>query len=77
MYPIKTITDRDPIFLKTAYKHDNLIDLQNDERFIKTNEKFIRYSAGVWELYRMGKDRQRRIVGRYDKLTRAVFHAHM
>jgi len=77
MHPIKTITDHDPTFLKTAYKHDNLVDLKNDERFIKTNEKFIRYAAGVWELYRMDKDRQRRIVGRYDKLTRAVFHAHM
>ena len=77
MQSVKVVTDRDPNFLKTAYRYGHLVDLQNDERFIDANERFIRYNGGIWELYRMGKDRKRRIVGRYHKLTRAYFHAHL
>jgi hypothetical protein len=70
---IKTITDRHPRFLKEVYKHNTLIDLHNDERFIKKHEPFIRWDGGAWDLYRMGDPP--RMMGRYENLMRAVFYA--
>lgn len=70
---IKTISDRHSHFLKSAYKHASLIDLQNDERFIKKNEPFIRWDGGAWDLYRM--DNPPRMMGRYENLMRAVYYA--
>jgi hypothetical protein len=54
MLPVKTITDRDPKFLKEAYKFGNLVDLQNDERFIKHGESYIRYVRGWYAVYTHG-----------------------
>lgn len=54
MLPVKTITDRDPKFLKEAYKFDNLIDLHNDERFIKHGESYIKYDRGWFAVYTHG-----------------------
>lgn len=68
---IKCITNRHPRFLKAAYEHDVLIDLQNDERFIKTGEPFIRWDAGRWYLYRM--DDTPIFCGVYNEIRRAVF----
>jgi len=55
---IKCITNRHPRFLKEVYKHDVLIDLQNDERFIKRGEPFIRWDDGAWDLWRMADPKQ-------------------
>ena len=76
MNPIKTITNRDPMFLKTAYKFDSLVNLQNDERFISVGEKYISYN-GSWNVYKMTKGRLPRICGRFDSLHRAVFRARL
>jgi len=76
LYPIKTITNRDPVFLKTAYKYDNLVNLQNDERFIGVGEKYISYD-GSWIVYKMTKGRIPRLCGRFDSLHRAVFRARL
>jgi hypothetical protein len=76
LYPIKTITNRDPVFLKTAYKYDNLVNLQNDERFIGVGEKYISYD-GSWTVYKMTKGRIPRLCGRFDSLHRAVFRARL
>lgn len=69
---IKCITNRHPRFLKEAYAHDVLIDLQNDERFIKKGEPFIRWDHGAWDLFKM--DDPPRMMGRYENLGRAVFY---
>jgi hypothetical protein len=76
MNPIKTITNRDPMFLKTAYKFDSLVNLQNDERFISVGEKYISYN-GSWNVYKMTKGRLPRLCGRFDSLHRAVFRARL
>ena len=79
MRKVKTLTKRNPIFLQTAYKYDHLIDLQNDDRFIKSGERFITYNAErkIWSVYRMPKDREkpRRLSGNYDNLISAVYCA--
>ena len=72
---IKTITQRDPIFLKTAYKHDHLIDLMNHEGFVDEGERFLRYDQGLWKLYKMTADRAPRLYGRFKTLHTAVFKA--
>jgi hypothetical protein len=69
---IKCITNRHPRFLKEVYKHDVLIDLQNDERFIKRGEPFIRWDDGAWDLWRMADPP--RMMGRFENLGRAVFY---
>jgi hypothetical protein len=76
--PIKTITQRNPNFLKQAYKYGHLIDLQNDERFISPSEKFIVYypQEDVWTVYKMTKDRKRSLGGRFKHVIDAVFHAY-
>ena len=72
---IKTITQSDPLFLKTAYKYDHMIDLQNHERFIDCGEAFMRYDKGTWKIYRMPRDRIPILLGRYPSLHTAAFHA--
>ena len=76
MQPIKTITNRDPMFLKTGYKYDSLVNLQNDERFISVGEKYISYN-GHWNVYKMTKGRTPRLCGRFDSLHRAVYRARL
>jgi hypothetical protein len=76
MQQIKTITNRDPMFLKTAYKYDSLVNLQNDERFISVGEKYISYN-GTWDVYKMTKGRLPRLCGRFDSLHRAVYRARL
>ena len=51
---VKAITQSDPTFLKTVYKHDSLVDLVNHERFVDIGERYIVYNqkCGVstrWE----------------------------
>ena len=77
MKPVKTITNRDPVFLKTVYKFDLLVNLQNDDRFINNGEKFIQYTNTNWEVYRMNKERIPRLCGRFNSLHRAVFRARL
>ena len=72
---IKTITNRSPGFLKVAYRLDHLIDLQNDQRFIKPGEVFITYDDGAWDLWRQSDTP--RYMGRYESLNKAVFYGRM
>ena len=72
---IKTITNRSPGFLKVAYRLDHLIDLQNDQRFIKPGEVFITYDDGAWDLWRQSDPP--RYMGRYESLNKAVFYGRM
>lgn len=72
---IKTITNRSPGFLKVAYRLDHLIDLQNDQRFIKPGEVFITYDDGAWDLWRQSDPP--RYIGRYESLNKAVFYGRM
>ena len=74
---IKTITQSDPLFLKTAYKYDHLIDLQNHERFIDSGEAFMRYDQGIWKIYRMTRDRMPILLGRFTTLHTAVYRARL
>ena len=76
MRKIKTITNRNPMFLKTAYKYHDIVDLQNDERFICVGEKYISYD-GSWKVYKMTKDRVPRLCGRFPILHSAVFRARL
>lgn len=71
MKRVKCITNRHPLFLKEAYRHDNLLDLQNDARLIKRNEPFLIWDDGCWYLYRM--DDPPRMCGVYREIRRAVF----
>ena len=73
---IKTITNRNPMFLQTAYKYDEIVNLQNDERFIVVGEKYIAYD-GEWNVYKMTKGRVPRLCGRFASLPRAVFRARL
>ena len=72
---IKTITNRSPGFLKVAYRLDHLIDLQNDQRFIKPGEVFITYDDGAWDLWRQSDPP--RYMGRYESLNKAVLYGRM
>ena len=76
MAKIKTITNRNPMFLQTAYKYDEIVNLQNDERFIVVGEKYIAYD-GEWNVYKMTKGRVPRLCGRFASLPRAVFRARL
>ena len=73
---IKTITNRNPMFLQTAYKYDEIVNLQNDERFICVGEKYIAFD-GEWNVYKMTKGRVPRLCGRFASLPRAVFRARL
>jgi len=79
MRKVKTITQRNPTFLQTAYKYDHLIDLQNDDRFIESGERYITYDSDqkVWRVYKMPRDRDKphRLSGNFDHLMSAVFCA--
>lgn len=54
MLPVKTITNRNPKFLKQAYKFDNLIDLHNDTRFLMRGENYICFDRGWFAVYTHG-----------------------
>lgn len=77
MQKVKAITDHRPSFLKDAYKHDNLVELMNDERFIDVGERYIKYTPKSWKVYRMDKSRVPRICGSYPTITKAVFYARL
>jgi len=72
---IKTITNRNPAFLKVAYAADDLIDLQNDERFIAPGERYIVWNAGLWRVMRMQPCRVGTHVGSAQTIYRAVYLA--
>jgi len=68
----KAITNHDPIFLKTVYKYDNLIDLVNHEMYLKPDEKYIKYD-GRWRVYRLDQTRLPRLQGSFNSVFGAVF----
>jgi len=69
---VKAITQSDPTFLKTVYKHDALIDLVNHERFVETGERYIVYRSKLWRVYKMGRDREPRLCGYFPNFFQAV-----
>ena len=71
---VKAITSNDPNFLKITYKYDSLIELVNDEIYIKPHEKYIVYKR-KWITYRMGTDRIPKKQGSYDNMFSALFRA--
>ena len=78
MFKVKAITHHAPDFLKAAYKHGNIIDLMNHERFIDIGEAYITYAAPKsFRVYKMGKDRVPRYCGQYDSIMRAAFYARL
>jgi hypothetical protein len=73
---VKAITQSDPTFLKTVYKHDSLVDLVNHERFVDIGERYIVYTQKMWRVYKMGKDRNPRLCGYFTNLHLAVANAN-
>jgi len=64
MRKVKTVTHHDPEFLKTAYKHDHILELVNHERFVPIGERYITYDKGVWSVYQLDQYRYPRLCGR-------------
>jgi len=77
MRKIKTVTHHAPDFLKTAYKHDHLLELVNHERFIPTGERYITYNNGVWSVYKLDEYRYPRLCGRNKVMHLAVYLARL
>jgi hypothetical protein len=78
MFKVKAITHHAPDFLKQAYKHGNIIDLMNHERFINEGETYITYAPPkAFRVYKMGQNRVPRYCGQYDTIMRAAFHARL
>lgn len=75
MFTVKVITQSDPVFLKTVYKHGHLIDLQNDDRFIDTGEKYIIYQNCMWKVYQKNKTNPKVLIGSYKHIFSAMFCA--
>lgn len=71
---VKAITCRDPTFLKTTYALDHIIDLIDDEKYLKTHERYIKFD-GRWRLFRMGSDRIPRHQGIFDNISTAIHKA--
>ena len=73
---VKAVTSNDPTFLKTAYKYDHLIELVNNEIYIRRNECYITYQ-GQWFVYRMGLDFKPRRQGQYNNVFSAIYKARL
>lgn len=68
---LRCITDRDPLFLKEAYRHN--VDLVDHEGWIKPLEVFIKWESKRWITYRMTVERVPVALKRYETLTRLLF----
>ena len=75
MRKVKTVTHHTPDFLKTAYKHDHLLELVDHERFIPTGERYITYNNGVWSVHKLDGYRYPRLCGRFTHMMLAVHNA--
>lgn len=70
---VKTITNRNPVFLKAAYACPS-VDLVNHEGEIETDEKFIQWNKD-WMVYRMNRNRVPIPCGRFQNLHAAINRA--
>jgi hypothetical protein len=77
MRKIKTVTHHAPDFLKTAYKHDHLLELVNHERFIPIGERYITFERGVWSVHKLDEYRYPRLCGRHKIMHLAVHQARL
>jgi hypothetical protein len=77
MRKIKVITQSNPIFLKTVYKHDDLVDLQNDDRWLKRNERFITYADATWYVRRKDAEGYPRLCGSFTTFLSAIYCARL
>jgi hypothetical protein len=72
MQKVQAITHHDPVFLKTTYPLDSMIELLNHERFVKSGTKYITYEYKQWFVRKMGKDRKPRLCGHYTNVHAAI-----
>jgi len=72
MQKVQAITQHDPVFLKTTYPLDSMIELLNHERFVKSGTKYITYEYKQWFVRKMGKDRKPRLCGHYTNVHAAI-----
>jgi hypothetical protein len=72
MKKVQAITHHDPVFLKTTYPLDSMIELLNHERFVKSGSKYITYEYKQWFVRKMGSDRKPRLCGNYTNILAAV-----
>jgi len=70
---IYTVTNRDPLFLKEAYKHPD-IQLINHEGFVPPGQRYITWD-GQWRLWKMLPERVPIPQGRFQTLNTAVFYS--
>jgi hypothetical protein len=70
----KAITHHHHNFLKAAYKYDNIIDLVNHERFLRTGERYIKFEPPKRFIVMIMQDIPRR-VRIFDNIISAIFCA--
>jgi hypothetical protein len=69
---IYAVTNRDPLFLKEAYKHPD-IQLINHEGFVPPGQRYITWD-GQWRLWKMLPERVPIPQGRFKTLNTAIFY---
>lgn len=77
MRKIKTVTNHTPDFLKTAYKHDHLLELIDHERHMPIGERYITYNNGLWSVYKLDEYRYPKLCGRFTHMQLAVHNARL
>lgn len=71
---VKTVASDDRRFLDAANQFGYLIKQTKDERTIPLRERFIRFNAGDWLVFKQEPEYPR-YMGRFDNLMSAVFCA--
>ena len=71
---IKAVASDDRRFADAAVKYKHLINPTKDERTIAMKEKFLRFDAGHWILFKQEQSCPR-YLGRFDNVMSAVFCA--
>lgn len=77
MRKVKTVTNHTPDFLKTAYKHDHLLELIDHERHMPIGERYITYNNGLWSVYKLDEYRYPKLCGRFTHMQLAVHNARL
>jgi hypothetical protein len=69
---LKCITNRDPRFLKEAYREE--LDLVPHAGWIEPQERYIEWTGDFWLVLTMTIERVPRFFGRYPTCKRAIFY---
>jgi hypothetical protein len=77
MRKVKAVSNHAPEFLKTAYKHDHLLELIDHERHVPIGERYITYNNGVWSVHKLDEYRYPRLCGRFTIMMLAVHNARL